>query len=121
VRRARTSKALAARTAELAFAVPQVIAHRALRGGERKEMHRMGAEKFFAFGESWNAMFIQAAMENQRIALSLMQSFWFPWLAPRSSMSKQLQSAALGIAGAGLAPIHRRARANAKRLGRRRR
>ena len=79
----------------------------------------MGAEKVFAFGESWNAMFVQAALENQRIALSVMQSFWFPWLAPKSSVSKQLRSAAFGIAGAGLAPVHRRARANMTRLGRR--
>ena len=100
------------------FAVPQVIAHRALRS-DRKELHLMGAEKVFAFGESWNAMFIQTALENQRIALSVMQSFWFPWLAPKSSMSKQLRSAAFGIAGAGLAPVHRRARANVTRLGRR--
>jgi hypothetical protein len=83
-----------------------------------KELHLMGAEKVLAFGESWNAMFIQAGLESQKIALSAVQSLWFPWLAPRSSMAKQLQSAAFGIAGAGMAPIHRRAVANAKRLRR---
>jgi hypothetical protein len=98
--------------------VPQVIFHRALRS-DTKELHRMGAEKFLAFGESWNAMFIQAAMENQRLALSAMRAFWFPWL-PRSSASKQLGNAARGILGAGLAPVHRRAVSNAKRLRRRR-
>lgn len=79
----------------------------------------MGAEKFVAFGQSWNAMVMQAMIENQRLALSMAQSFWFPWL-PRSSASKMLQRAALGIAGAGLAPVHRRAVANAKRLRKRR-
>jgi hypothetical protein len=101
--------------------VPQVLAQRALQL-DPKEFHRMGAEKAFAFGESWNAMFMQAFAEQQRMALSLMTSFWFPWLAPKSrqSAARQLTSAAFGIAGAGLAPVHRRARANAKRLGRRR-
>ena len=94
--------------------MPQVIAHRALRM-DGKEFQRMGAEKFLAFGESWNAMFVQAAVENQRLALSAIQAFWFPWL-PRPSASKQLTRAALGIAGAGLAPVHRRAVANARRL-----
>ena len=98
--------------------MPQVIAYRAL-GMDRKEFHRMGAEKFLAFGESWNAMFVQAALENQRLALSAMQAFWFPWL-PRSSASRQLGNAARGVLGAGLAPVHRRALANAKRLRRRR-
>lgn len=79
----------------------------------------MGAEKFVAFGQSWNAMVMQAMIENQRLALSMAQSFWFPWL-PRSSASKMLHRAALGIAGAGLAPVHRRAVANAKRLRKRR-
>jgi hypothetical protein len=118
IRRARTSRALAARSAELAFAVPQVIAHRVLQM-DRKELHAMGAEKFVAFGQSWNAMLLQGMVENQRLALSAMQAFWFPWL-PRSSASKQLQRAVLGIAGAGLAPVHRRAVANAKRLRKRR-
>lgn len=79
----------------------------------------MGAEKFLAFGESWNAMFVQAALENQRLAFSALQALWFPWL-PRSSASRQLGNAARGILGAGLAPVHRRALANAKRLRRRR-
>ena len=115
MRRTRTSKALAARTAELAFAVPQVIAHRALRS-DRKELHRMGAEKVFAFGESWNAMMMQSVFEYQRVAFSLAMSLWFPWLSQRSPFSSVMPA----ILGAGLAPIHRRARANARRLGRRR-
>jgi hypothetical protein len=98
--------------------VPQVIAHR-LSQMDRKEFHTMGAEKFVAFGQSWNAMVMQTMVENQRLALSATQAFWFPWL-PRSSTSKQLQRAALGIAGAGMAPVHRRAVANAKRLRKRR-
>jgi hypothetical protein len=90
--------------------VPEVIAHRALQM-DRKEFHRMGAEKFFAFGESWNAMLMQALFENQK----LMMSMWLPWFAPRASPA----SAMLSVLDKGMAPVHRRATANARRLRRR--
>jgi hypothetical protein len=129
-RRNRKTKPLAIQAAELAVAVPQVIAHRVTRmaiGGaspsarDRKEFHLMGAEKVAAFYESWNAMALQAFRANQRLALSFMQSFWYPWVGSKPSVrrtSKQLSNAALGILGQGMAPVHRRAVANAKRLGR---
>ena len=117
MRRVRTSKALAARSAELAFAVPQVIAGRMMQMNPA-EFRLMGAEKVAAAAESWNAMAMQSFFEGQKLAYSAMMSFWFPWL--RRPGSKQFGRAALGIAGAGLAPIHRRARANARRLRRKR-
>jgi hypothetical protein len=126
-RRRRRSKSLAVQTVELAVAVPQVLAHRAMRmaaagaspsAHDRKEFQRMGSEKVAAFAESWNAMALQTFRANQQLALSYMQSLWFPWMRRRSSASKQLSNAALGILGKGMAPIHRRALANAKRLGR---
>ena len=46
-----------------------------------------------------------------------MQSFWFPW-APRQSAARQLSDAALEVLERGMAPVRRRAVANAKRLGR---
>lgn len=125
-RRNRRSKSLAAQSIALGFAVPQVIAHRTARmmmagaapsARDRKELHRMGTEKIFAAGEAWNAMAIQAVLENQKLALSCMQSFWFPWLRSKSA-SSQLSNAAIGILGKGMDPIRRRAVANAKRLGR---
>jgi hypothetical protein len=91
--------------------VPEVIARRTLEASQH-ELHRAGAEKFFAAGESWYAMMMQAALENQR----LLMSFWYPWLSPRTSPA----SAMLGVLGAGLAPVHRRATSNVKRLRRRR-
>jgi hypothetical protein len=129
MRNSRTSKALARRTAELAFAAPQVIAHRALRAAmagaspsarDLKEFQLMGAEKIAAFSESWSAMLMQSFWESQKLALSFGLSLWAPWLAPgsRPSASKQLASAARNIAGAGLSPVHRRARANVRRLRR---
>jgi len=118
--RRRAGKSLAAQTVELGFAVPQVIAHRLARMHDRTELHRMGTEKILAAGEAWNAMAVQALLENQKLALSVMQSFWFPW-ARRPSASRRLNDATLRILGKGMAPVRRRAVANAARLGRARR
>ena len=115
--RRRRPQSLAAQSIALGVAVPQVIAHRMARMADHKEMHLMGAEKIAAATEAWNAMAAQALLENQKLALSMMQSFWFPWMR-RSSASRQLSDAALNILGKGMAPVSRRAVANAKRLGR---
>ena len=126
MRRIRRTKSLAAQTIDLGFAVPQVIAHRVARimiaGGspsarDRRELQRMGSEKILAANEAWNAMSVQAALENQKLALSLIQSLWFP-SAQRPSAAMQLSNAALDVLGKGMAPVRRRAVANAKRLGR---
>ena len=88
MRRIRRTKSLAAQTIDLGFAVPQVIAHRVARiiiaGGspsarDRRELHRMGAEKILAANEAWSAMAIQTVLENQKLAFSFMQSLWFPF------------------------------------------
>lgn len=124
--RSRRSKSLAVQTVDLGFAVPQVIAHRLARimfaGGapsarDRRELHRMGTEKILAANEAWRAMAIQTVLENQKLALSFMQSLWFPWVRSESA-AMQLSNAALDILGKGMAPVRRRAVANAKRLGR---
>lgn len=126
MRRIRRTKSLAAQTVDLGFAVPQVIAHRVARimiaGGsptarDRRELHRMGTEKILAANEAWSAMAIQTVLENQKLALSFLQSFWFPWKR-RQSAALQLSNAALDVLGKGMAPVRRRAVANAKRLGR---
>ena len=112
--RRRRSKALAAQTVDLAFAVPQVIAHRAARMADQQEMHRMGTEKFAAFGEAWSAMALETWLANQKFALSFMQSALLPG-------TQQLNKAAMDILASGMTPIRRRAVANARRLGRPRR
>lgn len=128
-RRTRRSKSLAAQSIELGVAMPQVIAHRVARmaiagaspsARDRKEFHRMGAEKLAAANEAWSAMAVETFRANQQLTLSFMRSLWFPWLHPgaRKSASRQLSNAALGILGKGMAPVRRRAVANAKRLGR---
>jgi hypothetical protein len=129
-RSTRNTKSLTKKSAELAFAVPQVVAHRMTRmalagpklsARDRKEFNGMVAEKAVAFGQAWQAMAMQAVLANQAMATSFMRSFWS--LSPRSMVTPakaaaQLQGAALGVLGKGLAPVHRKAMANAKRLAR---
>jgi hypothetical protein len=128
-RRRRRPKSLALQTFELGIAAPQVIAHRVARmaaagsspsARDRAEFHRMGAEKLAAAGEAWTAMATQAMIENQKLAMGLMQSIWFPWMrAPTArSVSRKLNRAGAAILGKGVAPVRRRAVANARRLGR---
>ena len=81
----------------------------------------MGSEKIFALNEAWNAMAVEAFRANQELTLSFMRSLWFPWAHPSRSVqsaSRQWSDAALGILGKGMAPVRRRAVANARRLGR---
>ena len=97
----RHSRALARQATDLSLAVPLVVSQRMLRmmlaghspsARDRRELHRMGAEKVSAFYESWAAMFMQMAF------------FWF--------------QGPLAVFAKGMAPIRRRAVANARRLGR---
>ena len=125
----RTLKSISARSADLSLAVPQVVSHRltrmALAGStpsarDRKEFQRMVAEKNAAFAESWHAMALQAARANQALAMSMAHSFWSATLWGKRpsahAVATQMQNAALGVLGKGLAPVHRKAVANAKRL-----
>lgn len=127
-RRIRPSRSLAAQAAELAVAVPQVVAHRLVRmamvepnlsARDKKEFARMFAEKNAAFSESWSAMAWQSLRSQQALAAALARSAWTP-PAPHKpaahAIGAQMQRAALAVFGKGLAPVHRRAVANAKRL-----
>jgi hypothetical protein len=69
-----------------------------------------------AFAESWNAMATQAFRTNSALATSI----WRSWLTGKPSQisGSQMHNAALGVLGKGIGPVHRRAVANAKRLGR---
>jgi len=129
-RRSRAKSSLTLQAAELALAVPQVVAHRmtriALAGPrlsdrDRKEFALMVAEKNAAFGEAWQAMATHGARANQALAASFFKSFLSIASGKRPSPARsaaQLHHAALGVLGKGLAPVHRKAVANAKRLGR---
>ena len=130
----RKATRLQAQAAQMMHAAPQVVAHRlrrmALAGPQpserdRREFHRMGAEKLAAFGEAWQAMAWQVLKSNQQLALSMMRTWW-PLLDPRvvskaatlDQATQAWQAATLDILGQGLRPVHRRAVANARRLGR---
>ena len=129
-RRTRKTQSIVTQAVELACAVPQVVAYRVTRmavagptpsARDRKEFQRMGAEKMAAFGESWNAMTVQALHAHQTLAASFFRAFWSPSLKSRpsaSAVAAQVQNATLGVLSKGMAPMHRKAVANAKRLAR---
>jgi hypothetical protein len=115
---------------EIAHAAPQIIVHRisrmALAGPmpsmrDRKEFQLMGAEKLAAMVESWNAMALATGLVIQTTAIqymvSMMVSTPFTLIALRPTAS-ELRAASPCILSEGIAPIHRRVMANARRLGR---
>ena len=113
---------------ELAWAAPQVIAHRLLRmatagprpsARDQREFVLMGAEKMAAFYESWTAMTFEALRQQQVWWVAAWRTMAWPWSWPPTGSTRQRHRALQRIAAHGLAPVHRRALANAKRLGRR--
>ena len=130
-RRRRSSySSLALKSAELAWAAPQVVAHRLARmslagaspsARDRREFERMTSEKTAAFAESWLAMASATMLANQTLAMAALQSFWSAPLGSRRQVraaGRRATQSALDIMSRGLAPVHRTAVANAKRLAR---
>ena len=127
-RQTRTIQSINKKNVELALAVPQVMAHRLTRmvladqnlsSRDRKEFNQMSHEKLTAFNASWQAMFTQTMHVNQMLCTSFIRAMWSPWWGGQSAanaFSSQLNNAALSIMDKGLAPVHRTATANAKRL-----
>jgi hypothetical protein len=116
----RRSKSAAVKTAELSLAAPQVVAHRLARmalagpvlsARDLREFTTMVTEKQAAFAQSWLAMFTEAARQQQTLALSL--STGRIVRAPLTA-----SGAASRVMAAGIAPVHRKAVSNAKRLAR---
>lgn len=114
-------KTTASKVAELSFAVPQVVAHRltrmaiagpVLNARDRKEFTGMVAEKQVAFSKAWmNVMTETARLQQQFFLGCLTGKTWSQQLGQASKAINRAQST-------GLAPIHRKAVANAKRLAR---
>ena len=122
---------LARQTLELSVAAPQVIAQRVARmlvagpvpsARDQREFQRMGDEKIVAFQQSLVAMWMQA----WQIQLQWMRSFT---LATAQSLARGEAAAwvplldattvgATSLLTAGLAPVHRKAVANSRRLAR---
>lgn len=130
-------KRLSRAATQMAVAVPQVIAHRVGRmigagplpsGRDQQELYLMGAEKVAAFQESWVAMSWQTLAAQQQFSLWWMQTWWKVamggWLNPpslqhlSSGAQQRLLASLFDVAHQGIAPVHRRAVANARRLGR---
>ena len=122
-RRSRATR-LTRQAVELSLAVPQVVSHRVRRfafagsspsANDQEEFFRMGAEKVFAFYESWNGMFLALYRANLQLFLSAPR-----WpavgVSPLHGRRAQMQRVALDILAGGIGPIHRRAVANARRL-----
>jgi hypothetical protein len=128
----RAQRKLAQQALGLSMAVPQVIAHRVGRmaaagpnpnARDRKEFKQMGAEKMAAFYESWAAMGLAAMKSQQQMAAAMWRSAAMaPWsMAKPASLlpsGNTLARHALAVMSQGMAPVHRRAVGNAKRLGR---
>jgi hypothetical protein len=118
----RRTRSNAAKLGELGIAAPQVIAQRlsrmALAGAapsarDRKEITGMVVEKQLAFAQSWAAMWAESLRWQQQFVLSFLKG-------PRA-VTRQMAAVGLAIdrvAGKGLAPVHRKAVGNAKRLSR---
>lgn len=119
-------------SAELAFAAPQVVAHRTARMAahgaqpserDRAEMLLMGSEKVQAFCESWIAMWGAAASAQWAwgSALAQVSTAALQGKSPPPSALRAAQAATHRVLAAGLKPVHGKAVANARRLARARR
>src|SRR6186713_835760 len=95
-RTSRNTQTLARQASELAFAVPQVMAHRltrmALAGGkpnarDRREFHGMGQEKVLAFWQSWFAMSVATVEATQKAWLAMAMGAQVPMVDAQAILS----------------------------------
>jgi hypothetical protein len=109
----RNTHRLSRQATELAVAVPQVVAHRLTRlalagpwpdARDRREFHVMGQEKVHAFWQSWFAMGWAMVEAMQQAWMASLKGARLPFV----DMSHVLAR--------GMAPVHRKATANARRL-----
>jgi hypothetical protein len=119
----RKQKQIRKKATDIMVSSPIVIANRLARFAspgavtsvrDQAEFQRMGAEKVAAFCESWSAMGLEVLRVQQEWALQSAFAWW-----PQHSRAKTWPSpveAALRVIDEGLAPVHRRAVANARRL-----
>ena len=109
---------------------------------DQREFRRMGQEKVEAFSESIAAMNAQMLRLNQEAARFMLNQWWAAWMSPWSYLSaspvqwfrfpsatvprpslgfgaKRVGTSLARVVDKGLAPVHRRATSNARRLRRR--
>jgi hypothetical protein len=76
-------------------------------------------EKHAAFAEAWEGMAMQGFRAGQALMASTLRSAFTPFsyrTPSAASIAAQVQTAAIGMLCQGLAPIHRKAVSNARRL-----
>ena len=79
----------------------------------------MSSEKWQAASQSMMAMTTFAMQQQAMIALSFWQSVWAPWTGLSSRSGLPASNIVAGMLSAGIAPYHRIATANARRLRKR--
>lgn len=106
----------ATKLVQLGLATPQVMAHRMARmslagpmlsARDRKEFTGMVVEKQVAFAQAWTGMMTALMWEQQHWLLACM-----------TGQVPNLCQASERVLSKGLAPVHRKAVSNAKRLSR---
>jgi hypothetical protein len=127
-RRIRRAKSLSRKYTELTIAVPQVVAHRATRAAlagpimserDRREFQRMVNEKQAAFAQACLEMALPMLRINLQLMTALFRAFFAPFSLTTPSLAAagaKAHHAVVAVLGKGLAPIHRTAVLNAKRL-----
>ena len=134
-----SAQSLAAKSLELSWAAPQVVAQRVSRmmtagpspsARDQQEFYLMGNEKVVAFYESWMGMWTQACTSYWQAAASMVATPEL--LTPTASnpfaafgvgkatkrIVKQQVHAVTDVLNAGITPVHAKAVSNAKRLSR---
>lgn len=118
---------LGRQVAEINAVVPGIVSHRLMRlawagvvpsRSDRTELSRMSSEKWQAASQSAVAMTAFAMQQQMAMAQSFMHAMWAPWMG-MSHSSIPVTNPVAAMFSAGLAPYHRIATTNARRLGKR--
>lgn len=127
--RKHSSRSVARQQAELAWAAPQVMAHRIARmmaagavpdARDAAEFTRMFTEKTSAFSQAWVAGWAALWWAPWQVAMEVVRAqAGFGGANALAPARRAWRRQGWGIAGSWLAPVHRTAVANARRLGRR--
>lgn len=124
--RKHSAESVARQHVELAFAAPQVIAHRTARmlasgatpdARDAAEFTRMFSEKTGAFSQAWLASWTAMAWAPYKVAMDVLRHGGGATM-DLGPLTRAWRREGWGIAGSAIAPVHRAAVANARRLGR---
>ena len=119
---------LGQQVAEINAAVPGIVSRRLMQlawaGAEpsrsdRTEVSRMSSEKWQAASQSAMAMTAFAMQQQMAMTQSFWQAVWAPWMSLSVGHAPAVSNPVAGMLSAGIAPYHRIATANARRLGKR--